>query len=303
MIELVRRFPRLAIWPGDAPGRWIPLLLISPVLLIVVLVMGFPVLFLGYMSLHKWSLLAQESAKYVGLANYSALIGDQRFLNALSRTLLFTMLGLAISVPLGLGIAFLFHQDFPGRNVLRALLILPMVATPVAMGLVWVIMLDPTLGIIKYLVSSVGLHPPLWLSDPHWVIPTLVLVDSWALTPMVVLICQAGLAALPPEPFEAAMVDGASSWTQLWQLTLPMLRPILIVAIMFRTMDLLKVIDIIYVMTAGGPGHGSETLNLYNLVVGLQYFDVGYGAVVALILFALVSVLVLMLLRYRSPGW
>lgn len=300
---MIGRVPCLTIRPERVPGRGLPVLLVSPALLIVLLVMGVPVLFLGYMSLHKWSLLAQESARYVGFANYLALAQDHRFLNALLRTLLFTVLGLAISIPLGLGIAFLFHQDFPGRNILSALLILPMVATPVAMGLVWVIMLDPGLGIIKYLLSSVGLHPPLWLSDPRWVIPALVLVDSWALTPMVALICMAGLAALPAEPFEAATVEGASPWTQLWQLTLPMLRPILIIAIMFRTMDLLKVIDIIYVMTAGGPGHASETLNLYNLVVGLQYFDVGYGSVVALTLFALVSVLILALLRYRCADW
>ena len=128
---------------------------------------------------------------------------------SLGRTFWFTALGLASNLPAGLGIALLMHERFPGRDICRALLILPMVATPVAMGLVWVIMLDPTLGIVRFLLGGIGIaHPPLWLSDPDFVVPTLVFVDAWMWTPMVALICIAGLASLPPEPFEAAMVDG-----------------------------------------------------------------------------------------------
>lgn len=303
MVALVPQRParvpatvRRWLWRRD----WTPDLLLAPALVATAAVMGFPLVFLVYMSLHKWSLIGYAAPAFVGFGNFAALLGDDRFIQSLLRTLYFTALGLATNLPAGLGIALLLQRDFFGRGFLRALLVFPMVATPVAMGLVWVIMLDPSLGIIRYLLGCVGIsHPPLWLSDTNWVVPTLVLVDAWMWTPMVALICSAGLAALPGEPFEAATVDGASAWQRFRYLTLPLLMPMLLVAAMLRLMDLLKVIDIVYVMTGGGPGHASETINLYNYLVALSYDKIGYGAAVALVLFALVLVATLGLIRLR----
>lgn len=277
-----------------------PELLTAPALLAMVLVMGFPLLYLIYMSLHRWSLVGFAAPSFVGGRNFAALLDDPRFTGSLGRTAYFTVLGMVSNIPAGLGIALLLDQRFPGRDVLRALLILPMVATPAAMGLVWVVMLDPSLGIVRWLFGVVGVAaPPLWLSDPAWVIPTLAMVDAWMWTPMVALICGAGLAALPPEPFEAARVDGASAWQRFRFITLPLLAPTLLVAAMLRVMDLLKVIDIVYVMTGGGPGHASETMNLYNYLVALSYDKIGYGSAVALVLFALVLVCTLGLVGLR----
>jgi multiple sugar transport system permease protein len=305
MVALV---PRLRAEASALPRRqrhrdWTPDLLLAPALLAIAAVMGFPLLYLCYMSLHKWSLIGFAAPAFVGAGNFTALLSDDRFLQSLWRTLLFTALGLASNLPAGLGIAMLLNHDFFGRGFLRALLIFPMVATPVAMGLVWVVMLDPSLGIVRYLFGLVGIaNPPLWLSDTNWVIPTLVMVDAWMWTPMVALICSAGLAALPVEPFEAATVDGASGWQRFCYLTLPLLMPILLVAAMLRLMDLLKVIDIVYVMTGGGPGHASETINLYNYLVALSYDKIGYGAAVALVLFALVLLATLGLIRLRRAS-
>ena len=283
---------------------WTPELLAAPAVIAIVAVMGFPLLYLGYMSLHRWSMIGFEPPRFLGLRNFLALVDDARFTESLGRTLLFTALGLASNLPAGLGIALLLNQRFPGRGLLRALLILPMVATPAAMGLVWVIMLDPTLGILRWLLGLVGLaQPPLWLSDPDWVLPTLVMVDAWMWTPMVALICIAGLAALPPEPFEAALVDGATALQRFRHLTLPLMWPTLMVAAMLRVMDLLKVIDIVYVMTGGGPGHSSETINLYNYLAALSYDKIGYGAAIALVLFLLVLLCSLALIRLRRSPW
>jgi multiple sugar transport system permease protein len=282
----------------------LPDLLMLPALLAMAVVMGFPIGYLVYMSLHKWSMIGFAPPSFVGVSNFVALIDDERFIGSLARTVYFTALGLASNIPAGLGIALLLNQRFPGRNLLRALLIFPMVATPVAMGLVWVVMLDPSLGIVRYLLGLVGIEtPPLWLSDTAWVIPTLVIVDAWMWTPMVALICIAGLSALPVEPFEAALVDGATAWQRFRYLTLPLMAPTLMVAAMLRLMDLLKVIDIVYVMTGGGPGHDSETINLYNYLVALSYDKVGYGAAVAIVLFALVLLCTLALVRLRRPAW
>jgi multiple sugar transport system permease protein len=284
--------------------HWTPDLLTLPALLVIAVVMGFPLGYLCYMSLHKWSMIGFTQPSFVGVTNYSALLADGRFVQSVLRTAQFTALGLASNLLLGFGIALLLSEDFPTRNLLRALLILPMVATPVAMGLVWVVMLDPSLGIVRYLFAAIGIDtPPLWLSDTSWVVPTLVAVDAWMWTPMVTLICIAGLSALPIEPFEAAVVDGATAWQRFRYLTLPLMMPTLIVAAMLRLMDLLKVIDIIYVMTGGGPGHASETINLYNYQVALSYGKIGYGAAVALVLFALVLLCTLGLVRLRRPKW
>jgi len=293
--------PRAPISPRRRRD-WTPELLSLPALVAILAVMGFPLLYLGWMSLHRWSLVGFDPPRFVGLANFAHLVQDERFVEALGRTFWFTALGLASNLPLGLGIALLMHERFPGRSLCRALLILPMVATPAAMGLVWVIMLDPTLGIVRYLLGAVGIdHPPLWLSDPDLVVPTLVAVDAWMWTPMVALICIAGLAALPPEPFEAALVDGASALQRFRYLTLPMMLPTLMVAAMLRVMDLLKLIDIVYVMTGGGPGHLSETINLYNYLAALSYDKIGYGSAIALVLFAIVIACTLVLIRLRRP--
>ncbi|MGH7153685.1 MAG: carbohydrate ABC transporter permease [Acetobacteraceae bacterium] len=282
---------------------WTPDLLTAPALIVMALVMGYPLLYLGYMSLHRWSLIGFAAPRFIGLQNFAALVDDDRFTGSLWRTLYFTALGLASNLPAGLGIALLLDQRFPTRNLLRALLILPMVATPAAMGLVWVVMLDPSLGIVRFLFRLIGIAtPPLWLSSPAWVVPTLVMVDAWMWTPMVALICMAGLAALPPEPFEAARVDGAGAWQRFRFITFPLLTPALLVAAMLRLMDLLKVIDIIYVMTGGGPGHTSETINLYNYLVALSYDRIGYGSAIALVLFALVLVCTLALIHLRRQA-
>jgi multiple sugar transport system permease protein len=284
--------------------RWTPELLLAPALLAMAVVVGFPLVYLAYLSVHKWSLIGFAAPSFIAAGNFTALGGDQRFTDSLWRTLYFTGLGLATNIPLGFAIALLLNQEFPTRSLLRALLILPMVATPVAMGLVWVVMLDPSLGIVHYLFGLIGVtNPPLFLSNTAWVIPTLVMVDAWMWTPMVTLICLAGLAALPTEPFEAARVDGASAWQRFRFLTLPLMAPVLVVAAILRVTDLLKVIDIVYVMTGGGPGHASETINLYNYLVALSYDRIGYGAAVALVLFVLVLTCTLALVRVRAPRW
>jgi multiple sugar transport system permease protein len=285
---------------SDRHASW---LLPLPAVLATLLLMGFPAGFLLYMSLHDWFLQGTAAPVWVGLSNYQALLRDDRFLASLEHTALFIVLGLVVQIPLGLAISLLFHAEFPGRSLLRTLLLLPMVATPVAMALVWVMMLDPGMGVMNYLLSLLGVERVAWLSDPTVVLPALVLVDTWQWTPLVALICLAGLASLPTEPFEAALLDGASAWRRFWDLTLPMLRPTLMVAFLFRFIDLLKVIDIIYVMTRGGPGFASETINVYNFLIGLFYFRVGYGSAIAVVIFALVLIASLLLLRARRVTW
>ncbi|NWF55963.1 MAG: sugar ABC transporter permease [Syntrophaceae bacterium] len=284
----------------DRNASW---LMPLPSMVVTALLMVFPLFYLLYMSVHDWMLIGGKPAEFIWFQNYLALLKDQRFLDSLWRTVLFIVLGLIVQIPLGLAIAVLFNEHFPGRGIMRTLLLLPMVATPVAMALIWVIMMDPSQGVLNYFLSWLGMEGIAWLSDINLVIPALVLVDTWQWTPMVALICLAGLSALPLEPFEAAMIDGANLWQRFWRLTLPMVWPTLLVAILFRFIDLLKVIEHIYVMTRGGPGFSSETINLYNFLMGLFYYRVGYGSTISVVIFALVLGASLMLIRARRTSW
>jgi multiple sugar transport system permease protein len=178
--------------------------------------------------------------------------------------------------------------------------LLPMVATPVAMGLVWLLIYEPTIGPANMLLTSLGFKPLDWLGSAKQVIPSLAIVDIWQWTPMISLIVMAGLSTLPHDPYEAADVDGAAPWQKLFYITLPLLRPTILVAAMLRLIDVLKTFDIIYATTQGGPANGSETLNIYTYVLGFQYFKLGLGSSLLVIFFSIVLILTLILIWIRK---
>ena len=255
-----RRLPLLgAGWSRFVERHPAPVFTLPSVAVVFVL-MVFPVLYTLYMSVHSWFASSVTSPELVGLGNFQrAFLEDDRFRNALWLTVYFTGLATALQVVLGVTLALLLNRPFRGKGLFRSIFLLPMVATPVAIALVWMMMYNPTLGVMNYLVGLVGLGPYKWVSDAAVVIPALVVVDTWEWTPLITLIALAGLATLPLEPYESAMIDGASAAQMFWRITLPLLRPAIIVALLFRAIDCLKTFDIIYVMTAGGPGFASET--------------------------------------------
>jgi multiple sugar transport system permease protein len=178
-----------------------------------------------------------------------------------------------------------------------------MASTPVAVALVWALMFDPRLGVLNYFRSLLGLAQGLWVSDPSSVILSLALVDIWQWTPFMFLVIQAALQSMPEEPFEAAVIDGASSLQQLVYITLPLIRPAVVVALMFRTIDCLKTFDIIYVITGGGPGIASENLNIYTFKQAFIFFDLGYGSALLSMLFLVVGAMALLLISVRRRKW
>lgn len=276
----------------------------SPAVLVVFVLMVFPVFYTVYMSLHSWFASSLTSPEFVGLANFKrAFLQDERFRNALWLTLYFTVLATALQVVFGVALALLLNRPFRGKGFFRSIFLLPMVATPVAIALVWMMMYNPTLGVMNYLVGLIRLGPFKWVSDTSLVIPALAVVDTWEWTPLITLITLAGLASLPVEPYESAVIDGASAAQMFWRITLPLLRPTIMVALLFRSIDCLKTFDIIYVMTAGGPGFASETLNVYTFQVGLFYFHIGYACSLLVILFALVLGVSLLLIKVRRGSW
>ncbi|RAV11251.1 carbohydrate ABC transporter permease [Paenibacillus contaminans] len=271
-----------------------------PAVLFVLLMMVFPIVYTFRISFFEWSMSSTTPPKWVGLDNYSALLSDTRFWESVKNTFTFSIGALALETVLGVAIAMLLYRDFRGKNIVKTLFLLPMVATPVAMGLVWLLIYEPSIGVANILLKSLGFDPQLWIASPKQVIPSLILIDVWEWTPMVALIVMAGLATLPSEPYEAADVDGATVWQKFVHLTLPMLRPTIIVAVMLRLIDVLKTFDIIYSTTQGGPNMKSETLNIYGYTLGFQYFKLGMASSLLVVFFALVMGLTLIMIWFRK---
>jgi multiple sugar transport system permease protein len=276
----------------------------APALLMVACIIVYPVLYTGWMSLQEWFASSLTPPKFIAIENYARIItADPRFRDAFFRTLYFTLIAVSVETALGVAMALLFNREFWGRGLVRTLSILPMMATPTAISLVFVMMYHPTLGVMNYLVSLTGLSPFKWTYSSKTALYAIALVDVWEWTPLIMLIALAGLAALPKEPYESALIDGASNLQSFWYITLPLLRPTLIVAILFRSIDALKTFDIIFVMTQGGPSNASETINILLFNQAFSYFNMGYASSMAVALFAIVMGASLILMKVRRVGW
>jgi multiple sugar transport system permease protein len=271
----------------DRHQRW---LFPAPAVIFIVLMMIFPLAYTLWNSFSGWSLTAGRPNTFIGPQNYFDLMRDGRFWNAVWNTFYFTALAMALEMTLGVAMALLIDaRDYPGKRIVTSILLLPMMATPVAVAMVWLLMFEPTAGVINFVLGQLGLPKQLWIAGSATVIPSLVLVDVWEWTPLITLIVLAGLAGLPSEPFEAARVDGASYWQTLWRVTLPMLLPTISVAGLLRFIDCIKTFDIIYGMTGGGPGFSSETLNIYTYNQAFYYFNFGYASSLLVIFFTIVA--------------
>ena len=273
-----------------------------PAIIFVALLMVFPVLYTLFLSLTNWNLTSGAPLSFVGLRSYSRVLTEPRFLHAVARTFLFTFFAVAFEGFFGVAIALILNRAFVGKGVAKLLLLLPLVATPVAIGIVFNLFYDPTIGLANFVLKSVGLPQGLWVSSAATVIPSLIIVDVWQWTPMITLIVLAGLAGLSNEPVEAAHVDGASEWQILRYVTIPMVMPVILTALILRLIDALKTFDIIFAMTGGGPGYASETLNIMGFKYSFEYFRMGQSAVILVALFLVVFGCSLGIMKLRASS-
>ncbi len=271
---------------------------VVPAAVVIIAVILFPWIFTIYVSAFDWRLGGER--RWVGFANYKQLFTDARFGWAVLRTILYTALAVVLPMLLGLIAALSFNRKFPLRGLARTIFILPMMATPVAVALVWTMMFHPQLGVLNWLLVQFGLPPSLWVYSADTVIPTLVLVEVWHWTPLVMLLILGGLASLPVDPYEAAKIDGASPWQAFRYITLPLLAPFIVVALIIRTIDALKAFDTIYVITQGGPGQASETINIFLYLQAFAFYNVGYASAVVVLFFILIMGLAALLLWTRE---
>lgn len=273
---------------------------IVPAGVVVFAVILFPWMFTLYMSVHDWHIAGDRT--FIGLHNYGRMLSDERFLLAAVRTLYFTALSVILPLVLGVAAAVCFHRNFPGRGIARTIFIMPMMATPVAIALVWTMMFHPQLGVLNYLLTSMGLPPSAWVYESSTVIPTLVMVETWQWTPLVMLIVLGGLASLPTDPYEAAVLDGANGLQIFWHVTLPLVWPFVMVAAVIRGIDALKAFDTIFVISNGGPGTSSETLNILLYLQAFSFYDMGYASAIVVVFFVLIMMVTTLMLYFRQKG-
>jgi multiple sugar transport system permease protein len=273
-----------------------------PAIVFIGLLMVFPILYTLYLSFTNWNLTSGMGPSFVGLNSYLLVFSEPRFLHALGRTFTFTVFAVATEVVLGVAIALILNRAFVGKSFAKLLLLLPLVATPIAVGIVFNLFYDPTIGLLNFALNALGLPQGLWVSSEKTVIASLVLVDVWQWTPMITLIVLAGLAGLSEEPVEAARVDGASEWQILRYVTIPMVMPVILMAMILRLIDALKTFDIIFAMTGGGPGYASETLNIMGFKYSFEYFRMGQSSVILVALFIVVLLCSLGIMKLRASS-
>ncbi|OWT64029.1 carbohydrate ABC transporter permease [Candidimonas nitroreducens] len=269
-----------------------------PATAFTVLMIAFPFMYAIWLSFEHFSV--GMPATFNGGSNYVAMVQDPEFWNGLEVTIELYLLSLILQLLLGTYIAVLLHSAKHIWGSLRTLLISPFVLPPVVVGMMWLVILDPSIGAANWILGEFGLPPSSWLASPQWVIPTVAMIDSWQWTPFVALIVLGGLQSLPPSVYEAAQLDGASRWQTFRRITLPLLMPTLVTATILRSVDLLRFFDIIYITTHGGPGNASNTLNIYGFRKGFEFFDMGYASALMITLSAIVFGAVLVLTRLRK---
>jgi multiple sugar transport system permease protein len=238
-------------------------------------------------------------SEFTGLDNYRFLLQDARFWNALGNTAYFVGVSVTLELLLGLGFALLLNQRFRGRGVARALVLVPWAVPNVVAARFWEWIFNADFGVLNYLLGA-RIN---WLGDPFWALHAAILADVWKTTPFVVLLCLSGLQVIPDELYQAARIDGASAWQLFRHITLPLLRPVLLLVLLFRTMDAARVFDLIFVLTGGGPANETETLVIYSYKLLYRTLQFGYGSALAVATFLFIFALSLVYLHHLRRAW
>jgi len=264
---------------------------ILPTAVVILVLSLFPLVFSLILTFSRWHLSRlQEGIQFIGLENYLRLIQDQRLWGTAKTTLIFVFFGVSFQYLLGLGLAILLNQKIKARSFFRVSFLIPMMLTPVAVAYMGKMMFNETMGPLNDISSAIlGVSPP-WLTDSTLALVSVMIVDTWQWTPFMMLILLAGLVGIPEEAIEAAIVDGASNWQVFRYVTFPLLIPVSSTVILIRALEMFKVIDIITVLTGGGPGTATESVTLYTYYAGIKNFDLSYASTVAYALLVIVVI-------------
>ena len=273
-------------------------LLVGPSIFVLLLIGIFPLVYLLLVSFQGITMMEADTG-FVGLRNYAHLFHDQRLWEALLHTVIFTAIALPLELVLGLAMAQLFLDRLPGRQIFIALLVLPVVVSPIVSGATWSLMFDQRFGPINQIIGWVtgGQKTLLWTINPELVYPAIIVAEIWQWTPFMFLLLLAALANVDKSQLEAAAMDGAGYWRTFLKIVLPAIWPVMAVAILIRGLDLFRLFDIVWALTKGGPGTKTETISIFTYVKGFQQFETSYTAAVALLIIVLLSVVVFATLK------
>lgn len=266
--------------------RLFPFLLLAPTITVLLALSIYPLIYSVGVSLH-------DASGNLALTNFTRLVGDQFFLSALAHTFVYAVIALTFEFAIGLGLALLLDSQVRARALFRSLLLVPMMLPPIVVGVVWRLLLNANFGALNGTLKRFGVNTArlTWTASPKLAMASVIAADVWQWTPFVFLILLAGLQAIPQEPYEAALIDGSSGWQTFRHVTLPLLMPAIVIALLLRTMDLLRVFDHIFILTEGGPGFATETLSLYIYRTAFRFSNFGYAAAMSFVLLLLTNVI------------
>ena len=291
---------RLRRWvSSDSPAPWL-----APLVAMLIAFTVYPLIYNVWLSFHEYAPFKRRLV-YVGWENWTTLLADARFWESLSVTFAYFSIALAIELVLGMIIALLLDSDAPGFGLLRALLTLTLVIPPAITGMMFLLLEDPEFGVLTYVLEAVGLldgTSPI-LATPATALAGVMLADVWQWTPFMVLIFIAGLRSLPSEPYEAAMLDGASAFQIFRRITLPLMSKVIAVAVLIRSIDLFRAFDYMFVMTSGGPGTSTYTLSLYAWQQTFSFIKWGYGATISIVSLLLILIIANLFIRIARVRW
>jgi multiple sugar transport system permease protein len=281
--------------------RRFALALFAPALIVLLVTTTAPLVYLLWSSVQRIDLAMPWLTGFAGVANFTKMGGDPRFWNSLTLTLVYTASTVALQVALGLSLALLVLQIPKGQGALRIAAILPIVLAPVVVGLFWrTLVLAPDVGLVDVVTRALGFGSHNWLGDPQLALISVIAIHTWQWTPFAFLVILASLASLPPDVFEAARIDRAGAWQRFRHITLPLIRPAIVIVVIMRTMVALSAFAAIFAATGGGPGTATEILNLYAYRTSFADFNLGYGAALAVVLLAITLWISALMFRLRS---
>ena len=279
-----------------------PYFFIFPAVAIMLVGLVYPIIQAFYLSFYDWKIGTDfDDAPYVGMRHFIRMVGDENVWESIWVTLRFGFWTISIEMLLGVSLALLLEKPIRGASIFRTIFILPLMVSPVVVGLIWRYLFDARIGWVNYYLGQIGIEPQVWLGDANLAFFAIVFTDIWQWTPFIFIIVIAGLQALPSEVLEASKIDGSNWWQHILFVKLPMIRSILLIALLMRLIDVFRALEVMYILTGGGPGRSTELLSLhiYNRAFDTQ--QLGYASAISVLLILVVTALSLGILKIGNP--
>jgi len=278
--------------------RWVSVAFLTPAVVFLLVTSVYPLLYSLWLSFHTWNMMIPNSHPvWYGLENYRNLWESDAFRNSVKVTVIFVMVSVSIEFIFGMGLALLATSRIRALGLIRTVLLIPLMMAPVVAGVLWRTLFHSTYGVVNWLLDLVGIGPQPWLGSPSQALPAVITVEIWQSLPVVAFVLAAGIQSLPVDLYKAAAVDGASSWQIFRRITLPLLRPVIIVVLLLRIMDAFEVFDIVFTMTYGGPGQTTELLSMLIYKTGLRFFQIGQASAMSWIFLIVIFAISLFFIR------